>query len=315
MVAPLELWPFVAGLLILVLGLIAVRKDLAAAPPFGKIIVLGTVFFAAPLACFGAEHLVLGAAMGGGVPTWMPLHTFWIYFVGTGLEAAAISLALRIYLRWSAPLVALMFLVFVATIHAPNVAANPHDRFRWAVVLRDLSFGAGAMALSGVAMQSAAGATQQIIGNAPLEVVIIPPQEKSIHIAKFLIGIARIILAVTLLYFGVENFLHPECAPGVPLAKLMPAWVPIHVFWADLAGAIFLISGAALLINTRTRLVATLAGITFTLLTLGIYVPILATDRGVAQVVEGINYVYDTLLFAGALLLVAAAMPERSRTR
>jgi hypothetical protein len=49
------------------------------------------------------------------------------------------------------------------------------------------------------------------------------------------------------------------------------------------------------------------------ILTLLLYVPILAMASQPSQINEGINYVADTLLFAGAALLVAGSYPEDER--
>jgi uncharacterized membrane protein YphA (DoxX/SURF4 family) len=280
-----EFWLSVAGLVFLAAGLVSYRKDLAAAPGLGKLIVLGPVFVAAPLATFGAEHLKFGRLMMNLVPAWMPERVFWVYFVGASLFAAALSLTFRRYVRWCAPLLALMFFIFVFTIHLPNVIQEPKNRILWAVMLRDTSFAAGALALTSITLS-----------------------QKFSHASHVLVFIARILIAVALLFFGVEHFLHPEFAPGVPLEKITPASFPLRIFWAELVGAILLVAGAALIIDKRGRLAATLAGLVMVLVTLFLYSPILATDRGTAQVIEGINYVADTLLYGGVVLFLAAAM-------
>ena len=57
-------------------------------------------------------------------------------------------------------------------------------------------------------------------------------------------------------------------------------------------------------------LAAATIGLLMAILTLLLYVPILLMASQPAQILEGINYVADTLLFAGAALLVAGALPE-----
>jgi len=272
-------WPSFAGVAFLILGLVAVRRRFAAAAGLDKLIVLGTVFVAAPLATFGAEHLTSTRAISQGVPSWMPAHLFWTYFVAFALLAAALSLDLMRYVRWSAPLLAAMFFVFVLTIHLPNVVAQPHNRILWAVMLRDTSFGAGALALA-----------------------------QSTRHSKALLLVARTLFAVALIFFGVEHFLHPQNAPGVPLPKLMPAWVPAPYVWASFVGTILVVAGAALLINRWSRVSAAFVGLTMTVLTVVLYMPILCMDRGPAQLIVGVNYVADTLLFGGAALLMAMAL-------
>lgn len=140
-------WPCFAGVIVLAIGFFAVRKELSAALGLDKLIVLGRVLYAAPLALFGAEHLVAAQFIMQVVPPWMPGRLFWTYFVGLCLLAAALSIVLAMHVRWSAALLTIMFFLFVAMIHLPNAAANPRDRFAWAVAARDLAFAAGACAL------------------------------------------------------------------------------------------------------------------------------------------------------------------------
>ncbi len=287
MFSPLIFWPCFAGLVILTIGFVTIRKDLSAAPGLDKLIVLGRVFFAAPLAVFGAEHFAASKSIMQVVPPWMPGRLFWTYFVGLCLISAAISLVLTRYVRLSAPLLAIMFLLFAAMIHLPNVAANPKDRIVWAVAVRDLSFAAGACALA---------VTVRAPGwNAPLM-------------------FARLYIPVAVIFFAVEHFLHPEFAPGVPLPKVTPDWVPFHLLLGYPAGAILLIGGALMLVPKHTRAAAAWVGLLFTLLTFFLYLPIMTTATKTAELVEGQNYIFDTLLYAGAVLLLAEAMPKNQNS-
>lgn len=279
MLTRLIFWPWFAGLVTLAAGLFAAGKSIASAKGLEKIVALGPLFFAVPLAVFGAEHLTNTRAISQGVPAWMPAHLFWARFVGIAEICAGITIALRtVQTRTVAMLLGIMFTCFVLMIHLPNAAAKPHDRFVWAVTLRDLCFAGGAFALAATRWK-------------PLRIV------------------ATVLVAVPLIFFAVEHFLHPQFAPGVPLAKLTPDWVPIRAFWGYLTGAALLISGAAMLVyRKRARLAATILGALVTLLTLFLYLPIFLTAAQPA-LLEGINFVADTLLFAGAVLLAAAIMP------
>ena len=298
-VSPVELWPTIAGLSTLAAGLVAARKELAAAPApasgsvsaalLEKLIVLGPVFYGAPLAAFGAEHFAIGPPMAGMVPRWIPWHVFWIYFVGLALIAAALSLAFRRCLRWSAPLLATLFLIFVFTMDLPGTIAQPANRINWVLLFRETSFAAGALALTGILRQ------------------------KSDQTSKVLIFLSRVLIGVTLLLYGVQHILHPECVIGVPLEKLEPGWLPWPHVWAALTGAILFVAGIALLINRRSRLAASVTGLVMVVITLFLYTPIWLMDRGTAQVVEGLNYFFDTLLYGGAVLLLAGAMPKSDR--
>ena len=65
--------------------------------------------------------------------------------------------------------------------------------------------------------------------------------------------------------------------------------------------------------NWKTRLAATALGSWILLLVLVIYGSVLTAaldDAKVAVQVEGLNYFFDTLLFAGAILVLARAVPH-----
>jgi hypothetical protein len=202
---------------------------------------------------------------------------FWADFVGFALIATAVSFVLVKYVRLSATLLGVMIFLFVVMLHVPRVRANPRDRFAWAVVLRDLAFAGGAWALAGSQGWSK------------------------------LIFAARVCVAPALLFFAVEHFLHPLFAPGVPLEKVTPGWLPLGSLWGYTTGAILLAAGACLLVEKRARATSAVLGLWLIFLTLFIYLPIFAMAAQPAMI-EGINYVADTLLFAGTVLLVAGAM-------
>jgi hypothetical protein len=110
---------------------------------------------------------------------------------------------------------------------------------------------------------------------------------------------------VALTFFGVEQFLHPELAPGVPLLRLTPLWIPAHLLWSYLSAAVLVVAGISLLINRRVRLTATCVGLVTLLLTLLIYVPIVFSNP--ADIGNGLNYLADTLLLSGTALALAGA--------
>jgi uncharacterized membrane protein len=174
-------------------------------------------------------------------------------------------------------------------IHMPNALAHPKDRFAWAVALRDLSFAGGAWALAG--LHSRASSPQQ---------------------SEWMILFGRIVVAIAAIFFSVEHFLHPEFAPGVPLEKMTPSWVPFPSAWGYLAGAILLAAGIGLALNKNSRIAAASLGALMTVLTLFLYLLILILAHGAStpEINEALNYVADTFLFAGAALVLASALPR-----
>jgi uncharacterized membrane protein YphA (DoxX/SURF4 family) len=93
----------------------------------------------------------------------------------------------------------------------------------------------------------------------------------------------------------------------------MPAWIPGRLLVGYLTGAILFVAGAAILLARKTRMAATYLGTWIVLLVVFIYGPILIAsmlDPSTAVKVEGINYFFDTLLFAGVILALANATPR-----
>src|SRR6202042_1094379 len=109
-----------------------------------KLVALGLTFIAIPVSVFGTEHFTATKIIAGMVPGWLPGHMFWALLVGVCLVAAALSIAARKQAWLSSALLGAMVLLFVLLIHVPNVVSAPHDRILWVVVLRDLTFAAGA---------------------------------------------------------------------------------------------------------------------------------------------------------------------------
>jgi uncharacterized membrane protein len=272
-----------AGILLFLVALWAAKTDIAQAGGLGKIVVLSNLCFAIPLAVFGAEHLLGARFIMLSVPSYMPWRLFWAYFVGFALLSASLSIATKIQVRWSGLLFGIMMFLFVAMVHIPRVLASPSDRIPWTIVVREMSFAGGGWILAGNAMRW---------------------EGKS-----KLITVGRVLIAIAALFFGVEHFLHPTGCPGVPLEKLMPAWIPGRLLIGYLTGAILLVAGASILLAKKTRTAATYLGTWIVLLVLFIYGPILIaqmSDPSTAAKVEGINYFADTLLFAGAILALAS---------
>ena len=145
MLSSTNFWMCFAGLIYLVAGLFILRKEISAARGWDKLITLGPVFIAVPLAMFAPEHFRGPQFVQNMVPRWIPgPHWFWAYFVGCALLAAATSLTLRKFVGLSSTLLGLMFFLFVCMIFLPYALGHPGDRFGWAYALRDLSFAGGA---------------------------------------------------------------------------------------------------------------------------------------------------------------------------
>jgi uncharacterized membrane protein len=285
------IWSYFVFGVVLAIGLVTIllRGDWQKARGFDKLILFGPLFYAAPLAAFGTEHFTLTETIASLVPAWIPWHHFWAYFVGACFIAAALSLVTRIQTRLAASLLALTFFLFVVLMDVPGLAQDPRDRFGLTFALRELSFSAGPLAL-------AASLTHEW-------------RERGTHI---LATIARCFLAIAVLFFSFEQFMHADHVPGVPLEPLTPQYVYGHAIWTYLAAVVYAVTGILLLLGKKTRAAATWLGLTVLFLELVVYVPIGIVER--ASLDNGFNYLGDTLMFCGTVLLLAGAMPRETKS-
>lgn len=211
------------------------------------------------------------------VPAWLPGRLFWTFFVGLCLIAAALSMAWRVRTRLSTILLGSMLFAFVLMIHVPNALGKPGARVLWVVAARDLAFACGALIL-GMARGKSANTGRAVQA-------------------------MQLLVATIVVFFGIEHFLYPECVPAVPLAKLIPAWMPLGRLWTYATGAALVAGGVLMFAQRARRIAAAALGTLVVFIVLFFYVPIMIAQPNV----ESLNFVTDTLVFAGTLLAVASA--------
>ncbi len=284
------IWSYAAGGAVFAIGLIAIflRGEWQKAPGLDRLILFGPVFYAAPIAAFGAEHFTIAQDIAPMVPAWIPWHLFWAYFIGACFLAAALSLVTRIQARLSASLLAFTFFLFVALMDVPACLQDPHNRFGITLALRELSFGSGPLALA------ASLSDKQHPRGAPIAATI-----------------ARSFMAIAVLFYSFEQFAHADHVPGVPLEMATPTWLFGHAIWTYVAAVLYAIAGTLLLAGKKTRAAAAWIGLTVLFVVLVVYVPIAWAER---TSLEGLNYLFDTLMFCGTVLLLAGAMPRSERS-
>lgn len=287
MTAPAVFWPTLLGLSFLAAGIITYRSELRAPTSlrtFG-LVALGPMLVAASLAAFAGEHFTAAASLAGLVPKWLPARLFIAYFVGVAHLAAASSFVARRYIRWSAFFLAVMFALFVLLMDLPAAVAHPTNRIFWILAARETTFAIGALALCGSATT-----------------------ERWPQAATRLAAIARIWIASVLVFYGIEHVLHPEYTPGVPSSALTAAWLPLPLGVAYATGILLIGCGIAMLGGRYASSAAALCGTLMVALTLALYVPQFFLARNTSQQVTAINFVFDTLLFAGMMFAISGVI-------
>ncbi|MGC2297380.1 MAG: DoxX family membrane protein [Acidobacteriaceae bacterium] len=80
---------------------------------------------------FGSLHLQAPAWIAGLIPHWIPFPLFFAWFTGCALIAAGLAIAIGVWTRLSASLLALMLFSWVLIVHAPRIAHALHDGDEW----------------------------------------------------------------------------------------------------------------------------------------------------------------------------------------
>jgi len=287
-------WGYVCAALLAIIGLAKIWAEVSQEHGIDKVMPFGRLFFAMPLAVFGSEHFTITPVIAALVPAWIPAHVFWVYLVGAGFLCGALSITILVQARLAAALVGMTFLIFVLVMDIPGAISSPGDRFSWALALRQLAFSGGAFAFA------------------------LSPWSSRLRTAPFAQQIGawatfpRFFVGIPSLFYGVEHLLHPTYVPGIPLDKVAPEWVPGRIALSCVVGLMLIIAGACLLVNRQARKAATFLGLAILLTMVWVYLPMLV--RSPTDLVA-MNFFFDTLLFCGAILLLANAIDEESPSR
>jgi hypothetical protein len=104
---------------------------------------------------FGADHFIaLQPIATRLIPHWIPGHGFWTVFFGIAFIAAGLSIGLQVLARWAAACLGLMFAIWVATLHGPNLLGlseipdAPRNPNQWSSLFIALALWGGSWALA-----------------------------------------------------------------------------------------------------------------------------------------------------------------------
>jgi uncharacterized membrane protein YphA (DoxX/SURF4 family) len=120
---------------------------------------------------------------------------------------------------------------------------------------------------------------------------------------------ARLWIAVTLIFFGIQNILYPQFKAGVPDNVPASAWVPFPHAVSYGVGTLLVVFGVATLVKRYASSAIVMAGIFMAVLSVALFVPDYVLARDAAGHVQALNFFFDTLLFSGTLLVIARVQP------
>jgi uncharacterized membrane protein len=167
----------------------------------------------------------------GTLPPWVPWQPLLAVLTGIGLVAAGVALGLN--RRNVAVALGAACLAFALLTHLPSSLAGPAGTIPW------VPFGKG-LTIAGCAFTVAGSLEAHFHDLSP----------------RVFITYGKCSLGAFMILCGVIHFLFRD---GV--ATLFPSWIPWHVFFTLMAGALLICGGIGMMVPVTTRLASLLSGI------------------------------------------------------
>ena len=119
--------------------------------------------------------------------------------------------------------------------------------------------------------------------------------------------LARILVAVSLVVFGVQHFIY-----GGFVATLVPAFMPGRLFWAYFVGVAFVAAAIGILTSMMARPAATMLGVMFFLFVVLLHIP-----RVIGKSSDGNEWTsgFVALAMCGGAWILASAAPLEEREK
>ena len=115
--------------------------------------------------------------------------------------------------------------------------------------------------------------------------------------------IAYVLYGLALIAFGLSHFFYLELT-----TPLVPAWLGVPVLWAYATGSIYTVCGVAMVLGLATRLASLAAAANITLITLLVWVPIVAA--GGLTAMHWQETVVSCALMVSSWVLASGSPPE-----
>jgi putative oxidoreductase len=109
---------------------------------------MARILFGLPFIAFGIGHLMNASKMGGMVP--IPGGVIWIYVTGIAMILAGIAAITKFQGKWAMLLLALLLLIYIVTIHIPNLMKPETLQMGLLGLYKDTGLMAGALLLAGI---------------------------------------------------------------------------------------------------------------------------------------------------------------------
>lgn len=111
---------------------------------------IGRILFALPFAIFGLNHFLMIDYYIGELTSFIPGSSFTVLLTGVALIAASVSMIIKKYIKISCVLLAILLLLFILTIHIPQLFDETTKMPALIGLLKDTALMGGALMIAGI---------------------------------------------------------------------------------------------------------------------------------------------------------------------
>jgi putative oxidoreductase len=111
---------------------------------------VGRILYALPFLVFGINHFIMKDFYLGELTSFIPFGGYMILLTGVLMIATSISILTKKYIKQSTLVLAGMLLVFIATIHIPQLFDEDKKMIAMIALLKDISLMGGSLMIAGM---------------------------------------------------------------------------------------------------------------------------------------------------------------------
>jgi len=111
---------------------------------------IGRILYALPFAVFGINHFIMKDFYLGELTSFIPFGGYMILLTGVILILTSISIITRKYIKVSTLTLAGLLLLFIATIHIPQLFDADKHMIALIALLKDVSLLGGSLMIAGM---------------------------------------------------------------------------------------------------------------------------------------------------------------------
>jgi uncharacterized membrane protein len=114
---------------------------------------IGRILYALPFALFGINHFVMKNFYLGELTDFIPFGGYMILLTGLIMILTSISILTKKYIRLSTLVLAGLLVLFIATIHIPQLFDPEKKMIAMISLLKDISLLGGSLMIAGMSEQ------------------------------------------------------------------------------------------------------------------------------------------------------------------